>query len=172
MEEPITRRRLMAAAACALAGLPLAGFAQGGVAWSSLPFQWSITYRHGTGRRKIAVFSDPRCPYCRRFEGELARLGDITIHVFPLAVLGPDSERLAKAAWCAPDRAKAWDDLLQRRIAPPPAACDDPIDRLVAYGRTIGARSTPTWYLENGERHVGAQSIERVAKLLDRASPR
>jgi thiol:disulfide interchange protein DsbC len=170
MEETVTRRRFMAAAACALA-VPGTAFAQGGVAWSSLPFQWAIAHKYGTGRRRIAVFSDPRCPYCKRFERDLAQLGDITMHVFPYAVLGPDSIRLSKAVWCAPDRAKAWDDLMQRRIEPRPATCADPIDQLMAYGRSIGARSTPTWYLENGERHIGAQPIAHVAKLLDRASP-
>jgi thiol:disulfide interchange protein DsbC len=166
-----TRRTFLAFAALATA--PLRAFGREDVTWQSLPFKWAITHAYGTGRRKIAVFSDPRCPYCRRLEAELARLGDITVHVFPLAVLGPESERLSKAVWCAPDRAKAWDDLVQRRIAPPPgAACADPIDDLMAYGRRIGARSTPTWYLENGERHTGAQPIERIARLLDAASPR
>jgi thiol:disulfide interchange protein DsbC len=160
-----SRRRFIAA--LALAAPPIAALAQAN-AWSSLPFQWSITYKYGNGRSKVAVFSDPRCPYCRRFEADLARLGDLTAHVFPLAVLGPESVRLARAAWCAPDRARAWTELLQRRIEPVEDLCDDPIEPLIEYAKRIGVRVTPTWYLQSGERYVGAMPIDRVQQVLGR----
>jgi thiol:disulfide interchange protein DsbC len=142
------------------------------VAWGSLPLQWSITTKRGTGRRKIAVFSDPNCPYCKRFEEDLARLDDITIHVLPYAVLGPRSTRHAKAVWCSQDRAKAWNELVLRRVEPGASPdCDNPIDRLAEYGRRIGASATPTWFVETGERHLGALPLEETRQVLDRASP-
>jgi thiol:disulfide interchange protein DsbC len=166
MPDMLSRRRF--SAALALSALPLRAFAQGGPAWSSLPFQWSITHTYGKPRAKIAVFSDPRCPYCRRFEADLAKIGDLTVHVFPLAVLGPDSVRIAKGVWCAPDRAKAWDDALHRRIAPPAAQCDDPIESLISYARQNGVRVTPTWFLESGERYIGAMPIDGLTLVLGR----
>jgi len=162
-----TRRRF--AAALALSALPLQAFAQSSTTWKSLPFQWAITQKHGDGRSKVAVFSDPRCPYCRRFEADLARIGNVTVHVFPLAVLGPDSVRLAKGVWCAPDRAKAWEDVLHRRIAPPLAECENPVDALRDYAQRNGVRVTPTWFLENGERYVGAMPIDGLNLVLGRA---
>ena len=142
------------------------------VKWASLPFQWAITSQRGTGRRKIAVLSDPNCPYCRRFEEDLAKLDDITIHILPWAVVKPDSVRQAKAVWCSKDRVKAWNDLMFRRIEPQAATdCDNPIDELIAYGRRLGANSTPTWFLETGERYSGALPLEEIRKLLDDASP-
>ena len=51
--------------------------------WESLPLQWAITQVRGTGRRKIAILSDPNCPYCKRLEEDLAKLDDITIHILP-----------------------------------------------------------------------------------------
>lgn len=163
----LSRRRF--AAALALAATPLRAVAKDAAAWKSLPFQWAITRKYGTGRDKIAVFSDPRCPYCRRFEADLAKMGDLTAHIFPLAVLGPDSIRIAKGVWCAPDRAKAWDDALHRRIAPPAAQCDDPIEPLMEHARRMGVRVTPTWYVENGERYVGAMPIDGLNLVLGRA---
>lgn len=142
------------------------------VKWASLPFQWAITSKRGTGRRKIAILSDPNCPYCKRFEEDLAKLDDITVHILPWAVVKPESVRQAKAVWCSKDRVKAWNDLMLRRIEPrAPTDCDNPIDELIAFGRKLGANSTPTWFLENGERHSGALPLDDIRKLLDEASP-
>lgn len=143
----------------------------GPVQWDQLPLQWAITTVRGTGRRKIAVLSDPNCPYCRSLEENLAKLHDVTVHILPYAVLGPASERQAKAVWCSKDRAKAWDDLMFRRVAPLGAAdCDTPIEELMDFGQRIGARGTPTWFLESGERFTGAKPREELRRLLDEAA--
>lgn len=142
------------------------------VAWEQLPWQWAITSKRGNGRRKIAILSDPNCPYCKRLEEDLAKLDDLTTHIFPYAIIKPESVRQAKAVWCSKDRVKAWNDLMFRRIEPKASTdCDNPIEKLVAFGRGIGARSTPTWFLENGERHSGALPLEKVRAQLDAASP-
>lgn len=142
------------------------------VKWESLPFQWAITSVRGTGRRKIAIFSDPNCPYCKRFEEDLAKLDDITVHILPWAVVKPESVTQAKAVWCSKDRVKAWNDLMFRRIEPQaPTDCDNPIEKLIEYGKKLGANSTPTWFLQTGERYSGAMPLEQVRALLDRASP-
>jgi len=141
------------------------------IKWSSLPFNWAITTIRGNGRRKIAVFSDPNCPYCKRFEKDLAQLDDITVHIFLYPVIRPESAALTKAVWCSKDRAKAWNDLMLRDIQPSAKPdCDTPVEELVALGRKLGANSTPTWFLENGERYQGALPLEEVQRLLDGAS--
>jgi len=141
-----------------------------GVKWASLPWHWAITSKRGTGRRKIAIFSDPNCPYCRRFEEDLAKLDDITVHIFPYAVIKPESVRQTKAVWCSDDRVRAWNDLMFRRIEPQASTdCDNPIDRLIELGRRLGANSTPTWFLESGVRYSGAMPFEQVRALLDGA---
>lgn len=142
------------------------------VKWQSLPLQWAITTVRGNGRRKIAILSDPNCRYCRRLEEDLAKLDDITVHILPYAILGPASVRQAKAAWCSKDRARAWDDLMFRRIEPRPGRdCDAPIEKLAEFGRRVGARATPTWFLESGERYSGAMPLDEVRRLMDEASP-
>lgn len=141
------------------------------IAWDKLPWQWAITSKRGTGRRQIAIFSDPNCPYCKRFEEDLAKLDDLTTHIFPYAIIKPESVRQAKAVWCSKDRVKAWNDLMFRRIEPKASTdCDNPIEKLIEFGRGVGARSTPTWFLENGERYMGAMPFEKVRALLDAAA--
>ena len=43
------------------------------VDFASLPLQHAIKSVHGQGRRTLAVFSDPDCPYCKKLEQELAK---------------------------------------------------------------------------------------------------
>lgn len=141
------------------------------VKWESLPFDWAITTMRGTGRRKIAILSDPNCPYCKVFEEDIARLDDVTVHIFPFAVISPQSVRQAKAVWCSKDRVKAWNDLMFRRIEPQAAPdCDTPVEKLIEFGRKLGASSTPTWFTETDERYTGAMPLDRVREILDRAS--
>lgn len=142
------------------------------VKWQSLPLQWAITSVRGTGRRKIAILSDPNCPYCRQLETGLAKLDDITVHILPYPVISPKSMGQAKSVWCSSDRAKMWNDLMLRRIEPRAAPdCNTPIEKVVAFGRSIGANSTPTWFIESGERFSGALPLDQVRELLDKASP-
>lgn len=185
----IRAMRLLGTAALLVSGVIIAGVAiddvnseralieerqrrLGAIKWESLPLQWAITTVRGTGRRKIAILSDPNCPYCRRLEEGVSKLDDITVHILPYAILSPASVALSKAVWCSNDRAKAWDDLVFRRIAPSASAdCDTPIERLIEYGHGIGAAATPTWFLESGERLTGAPTLVEVRRLLDQASP-
>ena len=142
------------------------------VKWESLPFEWAVTTTRGTGRRKIAVFSDPNCPYCKRFEKDLARLDDIAVHIFLYPVIKPESVSQTKSVWCSKDRAAAWNDLMLRDIQPRASPdCDTPIEKLVELGRKLGANSTPTWFLQNGVRYQGAMPLDEVRSLLDAASP-
>jgi thiol:disulfide interchange protein DsbC len=142
------------------------------VDWKSLPLASAVTTRRGSGRRKIAIFSDPACPYCKRFENDLAKLDDITVYVFLYPVVNPESVARTKSVWCSKDRSKAWNDLMLRDIQPSAAPnCDNPVDNTVALGHKLGANSTPTWFVETGERYSGAMPLEAVTKLLDQASP-
>jgi thiol:disulfide interchange protein DsbC len=142
------------------------------IKWSSLPFDDAITIVRGNGRRKIAVFSDPNCPFCKRFEKDLANLDDSTVHIFLFPVIRPESVPQTKAVWCSPDRAKAWRDLMLRGVQPSAKPdCNTPVEKLVALGRSLGANATPTWFDETGERYSGALALDDVRKILDEASP-
>lgn len=141
------------------------------VDWNSLPLEWAITTTRGNGRRKIAVFSDPNCPYCKRFEKDLAKLDDITVHILLYPVIKPESVVQTKSVWCSKDRASAWNDLMLRDIEPTAAPdCDTPVEKLVALGRRLGANSTPTWFLQNGRRYQGAKPLDELVPLLEAAS--
>jgi thiol:disulfide interchange protein DsbC len=142
------------------------------IKFEALPLDLAVKVTRGNGRRVMAVFSDPYCPACRSFEGELAKLEDVTIHYFLYPVIRPELADHSKAVWCAKDRAKAWLELAQRGKPPAGAAnCTTPIDQVLDLGRSLNVGSTPTVFLANGDRFAGGLPAERMAALLDSASP-
>ena len=89
--------------------------------FASLPLDLAVKVVKGNGSRKMAVFSDPDCPFCKRLEqNELVDLTDVTIYTFllPLDQLHPDAANKAKQIWCSPDRAKAWQDWVMQGTLP------------------------------------------------------
>jgi thiol:disulfide interchange protein DsbC len=88
------------------------------VDFSKLPLQDAIVSKRGQGTRKLAVFADPDCPYCKQLESMLEQREDITVYTFLLPVLGPASLDKAKAIWCSRDRDAAWRAWMQKSQAP------------------------------------------------------
>ena len=138
------------------------------VNFASLPFKKAIPIVRGNGSRKLAVFSDPDCPYCKQLEKELALLNDVTIYVFlyPIASLHPAATKHAKAIWCAPDRAKSWRAQMLEDKQPTGGECDNPVDEIVALGNSLGINGTPTMIFANGKRVSGSQSAGQIEALL------
>jgi thiol:disulfide interchange protein DsbC len=139
------------------------------IRFADLPLAQAFKIVRGKGSRQIAYFADPRCPYCRRFDQELAKIDDVTVHVFLLPIIASDSAAVSKAVWCAPDRAKAWVDLMLHKIEPAAAKanCDAPIEKNLALGQKYRINGTPTFVLADGQRVSGAVTAPRLAKMLD-----
>lgn len=142
------------------------------ITWNDLPLQDAI--RFGNGKQKVAVFSDPDCPFCRQLEVELDKLQNVTVYVFPypIAALHPKASSASQAIWCARDRAKAWKDyLLQRQLPTSFEACDaSAIQRNVALAERLGINATPTLIAEDGRMASGASKSEQIQAWLDRGS--
>ncbi|OGB32933.1 MAG: disulfide isomerase [Burkholderiales bacterium RIFCSPLOWO2_12_FULL_61_40] len=139
------------------------------VKFDALPLKDAFTIVRGNGQRKLAVFEDPNCGYCKRFERDLQKVDNITIHMFLYPILGADSNEKSKAIWCAKDRALAWQDWMVRDQPAPPAAamCDtSALTRNVELGRTYKVTGTPTLIFTNGSRIPGAIDAKQVEKLL------
>ncbi|MCG6952486.1 MAG: DsbC family protein [Betaproteobacteria bacterium] len=136
--------------------------------FNELPLDDAVKVKRGNGRRVLAMFSDPHCPACQRFEQELAQIDDVTIYVFMYPVIRPELADHSRAVWCSPDRAKAWLDLALRKQTPTaPTSCDTPIEKTLLLGRKLGVNSTPTLFLVTGERLRGGLPADRLAAALD-----
>lgn len=140
------------------------------VDFDSLPLDQAIKVVRGNGSRKVAVFSDPDCPFCKKLEKqELAPLTDVTIYTFlyPLETLHPDAANKSKAIWCAADRAKAWQDwVLSGQLVKNGTNCSAPLEKNLELGRKLGVTSTPTLIFANGKRMLGAYPSKDIDKAL------
>ena len=139
------------------------------IKFDALPFKDAFTIVRGNGKRKIVIFEDPLCGYCKRFERDLQAVDNVTIHMFLYPILGAESTERSRAIWCAKDQAKAWMDWMVRDVAPAPAAatCDaSALARNVEIGRTFKITGTPTLVFVDGSRVPGAIDAKQVEKLL------
>lgn len=141
------------------------------IEFSQLPLESAVKIVRGDGSRKIAVFEDPKCGYCKRFERDLAKVDNLTMYVFLYPILSEESRQQSAGVWCAPDRAKAWLDLMLKDTVPPAASakCETPIDKVVAFGREKRITGTPTVIFEDGQRVPGAMSTAAIEKRLAEA---
>jgi thiol:disulfide interchange protein DsbC len=142
------------------------------ISFDKLPLKDSFQIVRGNGKRKLALFEDPNCGYCKRFERDLQKIDNVTIHVFLYPILGPDSGKKSEQLWCNKDKAKAWQDWMVRDV--PIQAADKPCDtqalaRNVELGKKHQITGTPTLVFPDGRRVPGAIGAADVEKLLAEA---
>jgi len=138
--------------------------------FANLPLKDAIVWKTGNGKRRIAVFADPNCGYCKRFERSLQDVKDLTVYTFVIPILGGDSPEKSRAVWCAKDQTNAWRNwMLEGTPLPKPGAeaCDaSAIDRNLAFSRKHHVNGTPAVIFEDGTRAPGALSAEQVERRL------
>jgi thiol:disulfide interchange protein DsbC len=137
------------------------------IEFAALPVKDAFTIIRGNGKRKMAVFEDPNCGYCKRFERDLQKVDNVTIHMFLYPILGPDSTDKSRNIWCAKDKAKAWQDFMVRDLPTPTASCDTAaLARNLEFGKKHKITGTPTLVFTDGTRVPGAIGAPQVEKLL------
>jgi len=136
--------------------------------FAKLPLENAVKVVKGNGSRKIAVFSDPNCPYCKQLESSLKSIDNVTVYTFLYPVLSPDSTAKSKSIWCSKDRAMSWESWMLDRKAPTTAAtCDTAaIDKNLKLGHSMNVTGTPTVFLTDGRRLPGALPADRLEKEL------
>lgn len=137
---------------------------------SRLPPKHAITF--GKGKRHLYIFSDPDCPFCQKLHPELARLKDVTIHLFlyPVKELHPNAFFHSVAVWCAKDRKAALDAIFSGK-QPEDKVCENPIAENVELGKELQITGTPTLIFEDGSMAVGYQQPEILQARLEGKKP-
>ena len=141
--------------------------------FASLPLKDAVVIKQGNGSRRMAVFGDPNCGYCKRFERDLAKLQDVTIYTFLYPILGPDSQAKSKDIWCAQDSAKVWRAWMVDGVTPPKSMgkCDTAaLERNIEFGKKHRVQGTPAVVFEDGTRVPGAIPLESLEKNLATAT--
>jgi thiol:disulfide interchange protein DsbC len=140
------------------------------VAWHQLPLASAIVTKNGTGVRKMVVFADPYCGYCRKLQKEtIPKLKDVTVYTFLIPIISPDSPAKAKAIVCAKEPAVAWNAWMTESVqpVPAPAACDSKvIDQAMHFARAKRIQATPTIFFPNGKLVASAMPPDELEPVL------
>jgi len=137
--------------------------------FSALPLKDAIVWKNGNGKRRIAVFADPNCGYCKKFERDLLAVKDVTVYTFVIPILGGDSPDKSKAIWCAKDSTAAWRNWMIEGTSPPRVMgqCDSAaLERNLNLSRKHRVNGTPAIVFEDGSRAPGALSPAEIEKRL------
>lgn len=138
--------------------------------FDALPLKDAFTIVRGNGKRKVAVFEDPQCGYCKRFERDMQKIDNVTFYMFVYPILGAESNAKSNNIWCSKDRQKAWLDWMVRDVAPANIACDaSAVQRNVEFGKKHRITGTPTLIFADGSRVPGAIPAAQVEKFLAEA---
>ena len=136
--------------------------------FKALPLKDAIVWKQGTGERKLVVFADPNCGYCKKFERDLQEVKNVTVYTFLYPILGGDSTAKSKAIWCAKDNTKAWRDWMIKGVPVENSPeCDaSALQRNAAFGKKHRINGTPGLVFEDGSQRAGALNAEAIEKLL------
>jgi len=142
------------------------------ISFASLPLKDAIVWKRGSGERKLAVFADPNCGYCKRLERTLQELKDVTVYTFLLPILGADSKDKSRSIWCAKDSSAVWLDWMLRNKQPAAVAgsCDETaLQRNRQFADKHRIQGTPAILFEDGTRAPGALDLAAIEERLKRA---
>jgi thiol:disulfide interchange protein DsbC len=137
--------------------------------FATLPLKDAILIKQGSGTRKLVVFGDPNCGYCKRLERDLVALKDVSIYTFLYPILGPDSNVKSRDIWCAREPGKVWRSWMVDGSAPPKSVgkCDTSVlERNLALGNRHRVQGTPAVVFEDGTRSPGALPADQIESRI------
>ena len=143
--------------------------------FAALPLKDAIVVKQGNGSRKLVVFADPNCGYCKKFERDLLQVKDVTVYTYLYPILGNDSTDKSRNIWCAKDSSKAWRDWMIDGVVPARGAgeCDAAVlQRNVELGRKHRVNGTPALVFEDGKRVPGVMPLQALERQLIASKPK
>lgn len=141
------------------------------IEFDTLPFDLAIKSVKGNGKRRLAVFTDPNCQYCKKLEMEMVNLTNATVYIFVFPIL-PGSEEKAKAIWCSSDRLKTWENQMLRGVEPQSKkACDTAaLTKISMHAKKLGISVTPTLIFEDSVIKPGTLTLDQLDEHLTASS--
>jgi len=136
------------------------------VDFDKLPLDLAMKKVKGAGKRKMAVFTDPNCPFCKGLEKELAKVSDVTLYIF-LYPIFPNSEQIVRNVQCAKDPVNAWDEWMTNGVAPAEASCETSTEKVIGLGKKLRIKTTPNLIFASGKRAPGYLSAEEMEKRFN-----
>ncbi|MEX0914728.1 MAG: DsbC family protein [Wenzhouxiangellaceae bacterium] len=147
--------------------------------WHSLPLAAAVHY--GEGPLRLAIFSDPDCPWCRKLNQALRFAQGIEVWeiMFPVPALHPAARDKAVDILCHARPAEALAHTMDGKAMPgePPAAdcigqAQQRVEQAMAFGRANGIQGTPTLVAPDGRVHNGYLPLDQLKAWLEQDATR
>ena len=143
------------------------------ISWQQLPTDLAIVHVIDQGKNKIALFTDPDCPFCKRLEAEtISKLSNVTVYYyfFPLAI-HPHAVDHAKRILCAENPESALVGFMAKDLPlGKNNTCDNAakLSKMQAIGTdVVQVSGTPTIVLPNGKLISGLVPADYLSRLID-----
>jgi thiol:disulfide interchange protein DsbC len=136
--------------------------------FDKLPLELAVKRVKGNGKRKLAIFTDPNCGFCRKLEKELSRVTDVTLYRFMYPIF-PGSDEIVRNVLCSKNPSKAWEDWMLSEITPAAATCNTQTAQVKALGQKLHVSGTPNLVFGNGLQSPGYLSYEDLEKNLNQS---
>ncbi|MDQ6989664.1 MAG: DsbC family protein [Mariprofundaceae bacterium] len=137
------------------------------ISWADLPLKDAIVSGPKKGK-KIAVFTDPDCPYCKKLEQQLGKANTFRVYtfLFPLTSIHPQAFAKSESIWCSKNQHQALVDVMVDGKTLKAASCKTPVKSMMELGAKLNVRGTPTIFVEDGRKFPGG-STEQLQKFID-----
>lgn len=142
--------------------------------WQELPLDAAVHY--GEGPLRLAIFSDPDCPWCRKLNKALRQAKGIEVWeiMFPVPALHPTARDKAVGILCHAQPAEALAHVMDGKPIdgePPTADCttwaQQRVDQAMAFGRAHGIQGTPTLVAPDGRVRNGYLPLDQLRIWLE-----
>jgi thiol:disulfide interchange protein DsbC len=141
--------------------------------FSKLPLKDALLMGPKNAKKKIAVFTDPDCPYCRRLHEEiktvLAKRQDVAFYIFlrPLP-MHKEAPKKVEAILCEKSLT-LLDDALAGKSVPEPSCKNskEAMAKIVALADSLEFRGTPTLVREDGLVNPGYLPADQLSNWID-----
>lgn len=146
--------------------------AQRKIEFAKLPLKEALIMGPKHAKKKVAVFTDPDCPFCRKLHEEikqvLAKRHDVAFYIFlrPLPMHGKDAIDKAQSIICAKSLT-LLDEALSGKTIPKPTCGNEQVEKNIALADSLEFRGTPVLVREDGMVNPGYLPAEQLSAWID-----
>ena len=140
---------------------------------ATIPVKHAVVMGNPKASKKLYVFTDPDCPYCRKGHEELKKLAkiapDVAIHVmlFPLPMHPAAYDKCRTVLETMSH--ELLDKAFEGKEVPKPTkeSSKIAIEEIVKFANANGISGTPTMIMPDGTIQVGMRDAETMKKMLE-----
>jgi thiol:disulfide interchange protein DsbC len=139
--------------------------------FSKLPLKEAVIMGAKGAKKKVVVFTDPDCPYCRKLHEEMkqviAKRKDIAFYMilYPLP-MHKDAYKKAQAVLCEKSLT-LLDDAFSGKAVPEPACGKEQVEKNLALAKELDINGTPTLVREDGTMLSAYLPADKLIEWID-----